>query len=184
MTKQYDDEFKASAVKKFLEAKHAGVKITDVATELGVSDSLLYAWTAKAKKQSKGDHRRRQRASYPIELKQQAAELVASGMTYAEAGRKLKVDPARVTKWAHGFKRGVKGENLASKRLPAPLPEVIPKPINGLGGGGELTDALIYLRHAEREIMQMVREGKISRPDPAHLLTLLALACLQKGVNR
>lgn len=183
MTKKYDDDFKASAVTKFLEAKHAGVKITDVASELGVADSLLYAWVAKAKAENKQDHRRRKRASYSVELKQKAQQMVASGMSHAEAARQLNVEPARVSKWAHGFKRGTKGEALA-KRPAAVLPEVIPKPINGLGGGGELTDALIYLRHAEREIMEMVREEKISRPDPAHLLTLLALSALQKGLNK
>src|SRR5262245_8652466 len=187
MKKKYSDDFKADAVAKVIEAKHAGASITELAKTLGIGDALLHSWAARAKKQNKEGLRRRKRASYPLALKQRAAQMVRSGMTCAAVARELQVDAARVVRWSRDEPmRGVKGERdkRAAGRVLAVLPEVIPKPVNGIGSGGEITDALIYLRHAERAIIEMVRDAKISRPDEAHLLTLLALATLQKGINK
>lgn len=50
--------------------------------------------------------------------------------------------------------------------------------------GADVSDALIYLTQAEQKIVEMVRQGKIARPDPAHLLTLLALGVLREATAK
>lgn len=187
--KKYSEEFKADAVAKFKHAKETGKFITELAQELGVGDALLHAWAAAADKRArskpKGKRAKQKpkaetRTQYPIALKQQAVAMVRSGMKFADVGRELKVGPSQVAYWVNrGISRGLKeGE---PSELPVP---VVAKPVNGIGAGGAITDALIYLRHAEREILEMIREGKISRPDQAHLLTLLALGALQKAIAK
>ena len=181
--RKYSDEFKADAVIKFLQAKESGRTIMDLAKELGVSDALLHAWYASAKKKNKEGAKKKtkldQRTQYPIELKQRAVAMMNTGMKAVDVAKELGIDGYLVNYWHR------KGISRGAGQLGANLPTVqTTKPVNGIGGGGAITDALIYLRHAEREIMDMVRDGKIARPDQAHLLTLLALGCIQKAIAK
>lgn len=190
--KQYTDEFKADAVKRFLELRSQGSKIRDIERVVGVPNSLLYTWANQAKKQSKQTTAKPAAAQstelaqlpavknesgrFDPKIREEALQMLASGARIVDVARRVGVPIATVGYWktAHQgkTKRPIKAEG-----------EVV-KAVNGIGSGGAITDALIYLRHAEKEIMDMVRDGKIIRPDQAHLLTLLALGCLQKSINK
>lgn len=201
MTKPFTDEFKANAVKRFLELRAAGKTITEIEKELGVGNSALYTWAAKAKAESKkitratmlpdkptspdkGDRR------IPQEIRDRALLLIDSGKTVTEAAREVNQKPATVNYWKTARDK-VRGVAVSARPR---INGAIPMPLESFGNGtgraagintaGELADALIYLRHAEREIMEMVRDRKISRPDQAHLLTLLALGALQKSLAK
>lgn len=180
--KKYSDEFKADAVARFQQAKKDGTPtIVDLAKDLGVGDALLHAW-AKGKPKKKAKQKLEKRTQYSVDFKQRIVALAsASDKSHTEIAKENGIDAYLVSYWVrNGVRRGAR-ESGAS--LPATIERAPPKLVNGIGSGGDITDALIYLRHAEREIMQMVRDGKIARPDQAHLLTLLALGALQKGVN-
>lgn len=197
MTKQFTQEFKANAVKRFLELKEAGKTIPEIEKEIGVGNSSLYMWTIRAKEQSRQVTRatmlpttteapagkapeKLASGKYPDELRERGLQLIASGKKVPEVSRQLKVSPQTVHYWVKAAKQS--GRVLSPPDVVQPREQ--PKPANGIGSGGAMTDALIYLRHAEKEIMDMVREGKISRPDQAHLLTLLALGALQKSIAK
>lgn len=189
--KKYSDEFKADAVAKFKQAKQDGTPIMAVAKELGISDVLMHTWHAKATgrpvnkgkkkpkpKPEKKDHRTLPRQQYSIAMKQQMAAMVRTGMKAADVGRELGV-PAHVVTYA--ARNGIQRGSTDDQALPV---VAVPKAANGIGSGGAITDALIYLRHAEKEILEMIRDGKIARPDQAHLLTLLALGAVQKSIAK
>jgi transposase-like protein len=191
--RKYDDDFRANAIAKFKQYKAEGKHITELAKELGVGDALLHAWAAKdagkpvrkakSKSKAKADFRNEPRTQYPLALKHQAVAMVRSGMKVAEVARQLNLHPTSVNYWRKNpIQRGVAEAPEDDGKAQAILPA--PKATNGIGGGGAITDALIYLRHAEKEILEMIRDGKIQRPDPAHLLTLLALASVQKAITK
>jgi transposase-like protein len=113
------------------------------------------------------------RQQYSMEIKQRALAMIRAGARAAQVSRELKIPDGAIGRWKRdGVKRGAE-PNAES-----------PTAANSTGRGGEITDALLFLRHAEREIMRMIQDQKIARPDPAHLLTLLALAALQKGIAK
>jgi len=114
---------------------------------------------------------------FPDEVRQRALQLLASGLKPHEVSKQIKVKPATIAYWKSTNDR----QRVPSTAVVQSAPM---KQANGIGSGGAITDALIYLRHAEKEIMDMVREGKINRPDQAHLLTLLALGALQKSIAK
>lgn len=189
MTERYTDDEKAEAVKKFLEMKAAGKAISEIEKEMGISNTALYAWVKRAKEGSRVIKRATMLPSapmqktvngkFPPELRQKAEQMIAAGGGLTDIARQLGVKAATVGYWKKTMDAKGRPRVAASAAVqPAPM-----KQVNGIGSGGGITDALIYLRHAEREIMDMVRDGKIARPDQAHLLTLLALGALQKVIN-
>lgn len=187
MTRQFTPEERAIAVEQFLKLKAEGKTIDQIEAQLGIGNSNLYKWTGQAKQQSKELKRATMLPEsakppkkgldgrYPDELREKALQMLESGKRVHEVAREFKLNPQTVYYWKSG--KGKRNGTL----IPAGKPVTR---VNGIGGGGEMQDALIYLRHAEREIMDMVKEGKIARPDQAHLLTLLALGALQKSLGR
>lgn len=175
MNRKFTDEEKAIAVQRFLELKAAGKTIPEIEKELGIANSNLYNWTERAKRQSKLTVKKpAPNRHVPQEIKDKALAMLDAGKRITDVAREVKVHAQTIHYW----------KNARAKANGELLPA--PKPAKGLaiGSGGDLTDALIYLRHAEREIMQMVKEEKIERPDQAHLLTLLALGSLQRSINK
>lgn len=178
-------ELKAKCVAKFKEAKERGTPtIAALAKQLNISVGQLYAWVAEAKS---GATTKRKRF-VPIEIKRQAVQLARSGMKQADVARQLSVKRGLISYW---LKNGVGDGTPAAPALPVvitPQPaaaRVQPlKSVNGIGAGGELTDALIYLRHCEKELIAMIREHKVDHIDEPNLLALLALCQLQKSINK
>lgn len=189
MSVRYTDEQKAEAVKAFLELKASGKTVLDIEKQLGISNGALYHWTKLAKQNSRKlttppkdivataivPAEKNKSGKYPAELKDSATQMLASGMRQVDVARRLGVSTQAVQYWLK-----TRQTNGAATRSI----EAKPTPAKAIGSGGAITDALIYLRHAETEIMEMVREGKINRPDQAHLLTLLALGALQKAIAK
>lgn len=157
----YTDEFKASAVEQYHAAKAAGTTITELANTLGIGAPLLHTWAHKKHVQKRGKNPQ-PRQTYPIELKQRAVKLVRSGKRIVDAAFEVGVDRRLVNKWvAEGVKRGAARTNLQA-------------PLNSNGISRDVQDVLIYVRHAERAITEMMRDGKLIRLDKAHRLILLA----------
>lgn len=155
-------EFKADAIARFHEAKKNGISIMALAKELGITDSLLHNWargkkTKPKKKKTAALAKGSPQTRYSDAVKGQALALVDSGVGQSQAARQLKLTPQVVSFWVK--KRG---------KSPSSEP----------GATGAIRDAIAYLVHAEKKIMDMVRDGKINKPDPAHLLALLALGVL------
>lgn len=185
--RKFDADFKAKAVVRYLEAKHNGTPITHLAKEIGVSDSVLYAWAQQAKEANKAGGKKtaktipakpaqQERREYSIELKEQALAMHRSGTSIPDVARELKIPYVNVHYWVrNGVQRGV-GTNVTV--IPANQQHQ-PRVVNAAQ-----RDALIYLTHAEKKILDMIRDGKISKPDPAHLLTLLALTSLQEAMGK
>lgn len=191
MTKQYTTDEKAEAVKKFLEMKAEGKSIKDIEKELGINNSSLYHWSEQAKAASKAEKRgtvaiavppakKQHNGKYSEETKQQAVQMAASGISHAEIQRQLNLGAGVVAYWVQRNRKR-SGELIPAKQAAAATGNGL---ASKLRSGGEITDALLFLRQAEREIMEMVRDGKIARPDQAHLLTLLALGSLQKALAK
>ena len=199
--RNFTDEQKADAVARFLKLKADGQKIRDIERIMGMNNTTLYKWVEDIKQKSKqlpplklssngAESSTTEAEAQPVPpaqknelghfdsaVRQQGRQMLASGMRIVDVAAKLGVPVATVAYWR-------KAANIAPRlRVPATADAgVAPiKSANGIGSAGAITDALIYLRHAEKEIMDMVRDGKITRPDQAHLLTLLALGALQKS---
>lgn len=186
---RYTDEQKAEAVKAFLELKAAGKPVREIQKQLGITHGALYKWIRLAKQNSRKlttppkdivataivAAEKNTGGYYPAELKDMATQMLASGMRQVDVARRLGVSAQAVQYWL---------KTRLTNGVATPAPEAKLTPAKAIGSGGAITDALIYLRHAETEIMEMVREGKISRPDQAHLLTLLALGALQKAIAK
>lgn len=196
---EFTDEFKANAVKQFLEMKAAGKTIPQIEKELGINNSSLYKWTATAKAASKQTRpgvatmlpattaappstliaTKNKSGRFSAEIKEKALQMIAGGMSLTDVGKQLKVKVATVSYW------NMTSQGRSQKRPnKATAVEQPAKAANGIGRTSAHTDALIFLRQAEREIMEMITDGKISRPDQAHLLTLLALGTLTKALGK
>jgi len=183
--RKFDADFKAKAVVRFLEAKHNGTQITQLAKELGVNDSVLYAWAQKAKEANKAGGKKtakkipkpaqQERREYSIELKEQAITMHRTGVSIPDVARELQVPYVNVHYWVRNGVHRSAGSNVTV----IPANQQQPRVVNGAQ-----RDALIYLTHAEKKILDMIRDGKISKPDPAHLLTLLALTSLQEAMGK
>lgn len=181
MTKQFTQEEREDVVKKFLEARAAGTKVKDIEKTLGIGNATIYGWinrkrggSKKAAPQTDSTHKQ-ENGKYPVEIRTEALQLVASGMRQHEVARKMKIGAAVLNYWVR--------QNRVKPSRPAAVPPTA-KASNGMGSGGAITDALIFLRHAEEEIMEQIRQRKILHLNESHLLPLLALAQMEKAIRK
>lgn len=199
---KYSSEFKAEAVRRFREAKAKGESVRAVSKELNITESLLYLWarqqpagarsatgivarpaaakgstpTTVAMPSKGGRHGNR----YPPEFKQKCLDLMASGMKPKDVAAQMGVETSSLYQW----RNKEPGENASppAAATVTPAGQLVPV-ATGASLNGLLRDVLIYLRHAEEDLMDRIRAGKLARPDSAHLLTLLALEELKKAIN-